>query len=47
MGWAYLQILPLADLSLAEKKTPPPGAFREFFEYYSDYQSYINKTTEF
>ena len=27
MGWAYLQILPLADLRLAEKKNPPPGVF--------------------
>ena len=26
MGWAYLQILPLADLRLTEKKTPP-GVF--------------------
>ena len=30
MGWAYLQILPLADLRLAEKKKPTPwGFFRE------------------
>ena len=27
MGGAYLKILPLADLRLAEKKTPPPGVF--------------------
>ena len=27
MGWAYLQILPLADLRLAEKKNSSPGVF--------------------
>ena len=34
----------LFSSSLAEKKkNPPPGAFCEFFEYYSDYQTNVNK----
>ena len=31
----------------SRKKNPPPGAFPEFFYYYSDYQSYIDKITVF